>query len=145
VPGWQEPPPQASPVVQMFPSLQGAVLFVYTQALEPLQLSSVQALPSLQSAPVLQQPTIGVCAQTLPLHESAVHALPSSHSEVKLQQPTIGVWAHVPVPMAGLSLVLHAVPFVSVPFSAGAVESAADGPEPSFRPQRPTRPVPVVN
>ena len=35
-------------------------------------------------------------------------------------------------------------PFVSVPFSAGVVESAVVVPVPSFRPQRPRRPVPDV-
>ena len=52
------PPPQVSLVVHAFPSLQGAVLFVYTQPLAGLQLSSVQSLPSLQTsgAPLTQDP-----------------------------------------------------------------------------------------
>jgi len=44
----QEPPEQASPVVQAFPSSQAAVLLSLWQ-LPPEQLSSVQALPSLQA------------------------------------------------------------------------------------------------
>ena len=48
-PGLQRPPPQVSPVVQAFPSLHGAVLFVWTQPVAGSQLSSVHGLLSLQS------------------------------------------------------------------------------------------------
>jgi glyoxylate utilization-related uncharacterized protein len=44
-----DPPEQVSAVVHALPSLHGAVLFVCTQPLDGLQLSSVQPLPSLQS------------------------------------------------------------------------------------------------
>src|SRR5437870_44099 len=52
-PPWQEPPPHVSLVVQAFPSLHGAVLFVWTQPLAGLQESSVQPLPSLQEPVVV--------------------------------------------------------------------------------------------
>jgi hypothetical protein len=42
------PPEQASPVVHASPSLQLAVLLVWTQPLAPLHESSVQPLPSSQ-------------------------------------------------------------------------------------------------
>jgi hypothetical protein len=48
VSGWQEPPAQASPVVQALLSLQGAVLLVYWQPIPAVQTSSVQMLVSLQ-------------------------------------------------------------------------------------------------
>jgi hypothetical protein len=146
VPGWQEPPLQVSPVVQIFPSLHGAALLACWHVLDPtLQLSSVQMLASLQSAFVKQQPAIAACWQALPLQESAVHGLPSSHCAAVLQHPGTAVWAHRPLPMAGLMLVLQTGPLVSVPFSAGVVESAALVPAASFKPQRPMRPVPAVS
>jgi hypothetical protein len=43
-PPWHVPPPQVSPVVQAFPSLQDAVLLVWTQPVAGLQESSVQGL-----------------------------------------------------------------------------------------------------
>jgi hypothetical protein len=45
----QLPPEQASPVVHAFPSLQGAVLLVFTHPVVGLQESSVQRLLSSQS------------------------------------------------------------------------------------------------
>ena len=72
-PPMQIPPLQASFVVQTSPSLQGLVLFTWTQPLDGLQESVVQGLPSSQSADV------SVCWQPEPgRHESAVHASPSS-------------------------------------------------------------------
>jgi hypothetical protein len=76
VPGWHEPPLQTSPVVQAFPSLHGAVLFVWTQPPScGLQLSSVHGLLSSQLT--------GVPAQT-PLEQTSpvVHGLPSLHAFV---------------------------------------------------------------
>src|SRR5262249_26207652 len=66
-PPWHEPPLQASPVVQAFPSSQGFVLFVYVQPVAGWQESSVEVLwsvqfgaeppwhePPLQASPVVQ-------------------------------------------------------------------------------------------
>jgi hypothetical protein len=52
VPGWHEPPPQASPVVQALPSSQAFVLFVKTQPEAGAHVSFVQALLSLQTTAV---------------------------------------------------------------------------------------------
>jgi len=74
VPVWQTPFKQVSPVVQAFPSLHEAVLFVCWQPADGSQLSFVQGLLSLQSNAV----TPGW--QTAPLQLSpTVQALPSSH------------------------------------------------------------------
>jgi len=101
VPPTHAPPEHASPVVHAFPSSQAAVLF--TNSHDPvagLQLSSVQALPSLQTvdepgthrpsrqlSPVVQAfpslqalPVFGRCAQ-IPVsgtQASSVHGFPSS-------------------------------------------------------------------
>src|SRR5262245_14132181 len=76
-----------SPVVQAFPSLQGAVLLVLTQPVAGLQLSSVQTLPSLQlgAGPGTQLPPL----QTSP----TVQALPSLQGLVLLllTQPVAGL------------------------------------------------------
>src|SRR5207245_7289140 len=58
------PPAHASAVVQALPSLHAAVLGVLTQPEAGLQLSSVQALPSLQfgAAPPTQTPPAQVSA-----------------------------------------------------------------------------------
>lgn len=48
-PAWQLPPPHTSPTVQALPSLQAAVLFVWTQPLRGLHVSSVHGLWSSQS------------------------------------------------------------------------------------------------
>jgi len=48
-PGWHVPPPQASPVVQAFPSLHGLVLLAKAQPVAGLQVSVVQTLLSLQT------------------------------------------------------------------------------------------------
>src|SRR5258705_565365 len=47
-PGWQEPPPHVSPVVQALPSSHAAVLSACTQPVAGLHESSVQGLLSLQ-------------------------------------------------------------------------------------------------
>ena len=76
-----------SPVVQAFPSLHDAVLFVCVQPLAGLQASSVQALPSPQSG-------AGPPTQVPPLHASpAVQAFPSLHVAVLLTcvQPVAGL------------------------------------------------------
>ena len=96
-PAWQIPPVHVSPVVQAFPSLQGAELFACAQPVEVLQLSSVHGLPSLQfgGAPPWQTPAVHVSpvVQAFPslqgaelfactqpeagLQLSSVHGLPS--------------------------------------------------------------------
>ena len=55
----QLPPEQASPVVQALPSSQAAALLAYWQ-IPPEQLSSVQALLSLQTMGVFTQPEAGL-------------------------------------------------------------------------------------
>jgi hypothetical protein len=100
VPGWQLPPPQASPVVQALPSSQAAVLLVNAHPVSGSQVSVVQALPSLQTVAVpgwqLPPPQMSPVVHTLPssqafvlpanthpvagLHESSVHGLLSSHT-----------------------------------------------------------------
>ena len=50
-PGWQLPPPQASPVVQGLPSSQALVLLANTHPVAGLQESSVQPLLSLHTIP----------------------------------------------------------------------------------------------
>jgi hypothetical protein len=52
----QLPAAQTSPLVHATPSSQAALLFVYWQVL-PTQALSVQGLPSLQSAAVVQGPS----------------------------------------------------------------------------------------
>jgi hypothetical protein len=73
---------------------------------------------------------------------SAVQALASSQSPDVLQQPAIDPCWQVPVPRLGLSVPSKVGAPVSVPFSAGVVESVAV--LPSSKPQRPTSPVPPV-
>jgi len=88
-PPTQPPLLQVSLMVQAFPSLQGAVLAVWTQPVLGLQVSSVQTLPSSQlgARPLTQTP---------PLHRSLrVQAFPSSHEAV------LFVWTH---PVVGLQL-----------------------------------------
>jgi hypothetical protein len=82
----QLPPEQASPVVQAFPSLHGAVLFAWEQPVTGLHESSVHGFPSSQfgPAPPMQTPP----EQASPV----VQALPSS------QEAVLFVWAH---PVAG--------------------------------------------
>src|SRR5439155_223789 len=80
-PPTQPPLLQVSFVVQAFPSLQGAVLAVWTQPVLGLQVSSVQTLPSSQlgARPLTQTP---------PLHRSlSVQAFPSSHEAVLFGWP----------------------------------------------------------
>ena len=75
-PPTQVPTLHASPVVQAFPSLHAAVLFVWTQPVTGLQESSVQPLASLQSR-------AGPPAQAPPLQVSdVVQAFPSLHAAV---------------------------------------------------------------
>ncbi len=116
VPGAHAPPEQASPVVHVFPSLQGLVLFAKMQPSAASQLSVVQGLPSSQTtaAPPTQwlAPSQVSGAPAVPVHEfpslqsvpgndgvyeqahalfssaeSSVHGLPSSHSEWPTQAP----------------------------------------------------------
>src|SRR5437870_12321827 len=56
------PPLHLSLVVQAFPSLHGAVLFVWKQPVAGLQVSSVQTLPSSQlvAGPPTQPPLLQV-------------------------------------------------------------------------------------
>jgi hypothetical protein len=88
---WHVPPLQLSPVVQGFPSSHGLVLFVKAQTpVAGLQLSVVQALPSVQTiaVPGLHRP---------PLHVSPmVQASPSLHGLV--------LWLKTQLPVTGLQL-----------------------------------------
>jgi len=70
------PPEQASPVVQALPSLHGWVLLMNSHPVAGLQVSLVQALPSMQGngAPPTQVPD----AQVSPV----VQASPSLHGNV---------------------------------------------------------------
>src|SRR3954467_12532239 len=81
------PPEHWSTVVHALPSLHGAVLLVFTQPLDGLQLSSVQPLPSLQfgGAPPTHAPAAHVSL--------VVHALPSLPGAVLLvfTQPLDGL------------------------------------------------------
>src|SRR3990172_3473892 len=75
-PPTQIPPSQASPVVQASPSMQGAVLFTWTQPVAGSQLSSVHTLPSSQSG-------AGPPTQIPPAQASLeVQASPSLQDEV---------------------------------------------------------------
>ena len=94
----QVPALQVSPVVHVFPSLHAAVLFVWTQPVAGLHVSSVHPLASSQlsagpptQAPPLQASAVVhalasvhaavllVCTHPVArLHESSVHGLPSS-------------------------------------------------------------------
>jgi hypothetical protein len=105
-----EPAPQASGVVQAFPSLQDAVLFACAQPVGLAHESSVQALPSsqlgaepgwhawlehvssplqglpsAQSAARLQQAGTASCWHTVLTHVSVVQTLPSSQSALTEQ------------------------------------------------------------
>jgi hypothetical protein len=68
-PGLQAPPPQVSPVVQAFPSVQASALFVNTHPVAGLQVSVVQTLLSLQTTEVPPHtPDVhtSVCVQAVP-------------------------------------------------------------------------------
>jgi len=111
---------QVSLVVQALPSVQGAVLFVCTQPVDGLQVSSVQRLPSsqlggappthrpplqvslvVQALPSLQGRALLACTQpVVALQLSSVQPLPSLH--------TTGVPLHVPPPQVSSSV--HALP-----------------------------------
>ena len=112
------PAAQVSLVVHVFPSLQAAVLFMFTQPVAGLQESSVQTLPSLQlgggppthepkaqvslvvhAFPSLQGLVLLVNTQTPPWHESVVQTFPSLHWLLWLHsmQPGMGVPTHVPL------------------------------------------------
>src|SRR5437870_8014027 len=81
------PPLHLSLVVQAFPSLHGAVLFVWTQPVAGLQVSSVQTLPSSQfvAGPPTQPPLLHVSL--------LVQAFPSLHAAVlrAWTQPVLGL------------------------------------------------------
>jgi hypothetical protein len=85
-PPLQVPLSQVSLVVQTFPSSHGFALFVKTQPVAGLQLSSVQLLRSSQivGAPLRQLPPLQV--------SRVVQGLPSSHEAWLLvwMQPTAG-------------------------------------------------------
>jgi hypothetical protein len=105
-PPTQLPPLQVSPVVQAFPSSQGAVLGVCTHPLAGLQLSFVHTLPSLQlgagpppqlpplqvslvvqAFPSLQGALFGTWVQPVAgAHPSVVQPLASSHGTGSLTQ-----------------------------------------------------------
>src|SRR6266849_184134 len=120
-PPMQVPPLQVSLVVQALPSLQGLVLWVCTQPVTGLQLSSVQTLLSLQLAagppthapaaqvslvvqafPSLQGPVLLVCTQPVAGTQlSSVQTLPSSQ---------LGAGPPTQVPPLQVSLVVQAFP-----------------------------------
>src|SRR2546422_309168 len=86
-PPTQVPPEHASFVVHALPSLQEAVLCVWTPAVAGMQVSSVQGLLSLQLG-------AGPPTQVPPEHASfVVHALPSLHGAVLFAcaQPLAGL------------------------------------------------------
>src|SRR5262249_10123465 len=80
---------QTSPVVQALPSSHVAVLLAWAHPVVGLQVSSVQALPSLQSsgAPATHAPSTQVSAplQTLP----SEHDVPSA--TWAFTQPSVGL------------------------------------------------------
>ena len=82
----QTPPLQASPVVHVFPSLQGVVLSTCVQPVANSQLSSVQTFPSSQLG--AGPPTQAPAEQVSPV----VHASPSLQGAVLLTwvQPVAG-------------------------------------------------------
>jgi hypothetical protein len=120
-PPLQVPPPQVSPVVQAFPSLQGFVLSVWTQPLPgshesfvhglwsshsaagpPLQVPPPQVSPVVQAFPSSQGSALLTWAQPLTgSHESVVHRLAS------LQ---FGAGPPLQVPPPHVSLVVQAFP-----------------------------------
>jgi hypothetical protein len=138
-PAWHVPPPQVSPVVHALPSLHGAVLFVWTQPVDALQVSVVQTLPSSQfgGTPPLQVPPphVSFVVQALPslheavllvwtqpedgLQESSVHGLLSL-------QPSAGPPLQVPPPH--VSAVVQAFPSLH-----GAVLLVCTQPEPGLQ------------
>src|SRR3989442_14364118 len=81
------PPLHLSLVVQAFPSLHGAVLFVWKQPVAGLQVSSVQTLPSsqLSAGPPTQPPLLQVSL--------VVQAVPSLQVAVLSgwKQPVVGL------------------------------------------------------
>jgi len=118
------PSPQAASDVQQ----SGIAVFVHTLF---RHTSSVQAFPSAQSAFVMQQFATAECWQRLSTQVSLVHAFPSEQSVSVTQQFGDGARTHCPgVPKFTRAVVIHVGPLVSVPFSAGVVESAALVPVP---------------
>jgi len=75
-PGTQAPPPHVSPVVQAFPSEQGAVLFVWTQPVPESHVSSVHGFESSQfvAPPGAQAPPpqVSPVVQESPSEQGAV-------------------------------------------------------------------------
>src|SRR5438552_1407737 len=88
-PPTHRPPLQVSLGVQAFPSLQAALLLVWAQPVDGLQVSSVQSLPSsqLRATPPMHCPPLQVSL--------VVQALPS------LQATWLAVWTQ---PLAGSQL-----------------------------------------
>src|SRR5207302_91428 len=120
------PPAHASAVVQALPSLHAAVLGVLTQPEAGLQLSSVQALPSLQfgAAPPTQTPPAQVSAvvQALPSLHGAVFGVfrqPPAGSQASSVQglPSLQLSAGPPTqtPPAQVSAVVHGLPSLHGP------------------------------
>ena len=110
VPGWHTPNPQTSPVVQALPSLHALVLLAKTHPVAGLQLSVVQALPSLQ--------TIGAPPWHVPPPQASpvVQGFPSLHEAVlfmKAHDPVSGL--QLSVVQALLSLHATAVPELQMP------------------------------
>jgi hypothetical protein len=116
VPGWHVPPPQTSTPLQALPSLQLVPLARSPCWQMPAeQTSVVHALPSLQSAVVVQpvQPGMASCWQPATGSQlSVVHALPS---------PQFGAVPAMQLPAWQVSAPLHALPSPqAVPLAAFA-------------------------
>jgi hypothetical protein len=144
-PPTQAPPPQVSFVVHALPSSQAAVLLVWTQPVAGLQLSSVQALLSLQfgAGPPWQLPAPHVSAvvQALPSSQDAVLSVctqPPEESQVSSVQgllslqSTVRLPAHTP--LAHVSFAVQKLPsshvavlFVWTQPVAGSQESSVQG------------------
>ena len=104
----QVPPPQVSPEVQAFPSLQEFVLLVNTQPVAIVQVSVVQGLLSLHTMPTP--------AHTPPLQTSPdVQAFASSQANVLLVKTHPLAGLHVSVVQTLLSLQTTAAPAKQAP------------------------------
>jgi hypothetical protein len=144
-PPLQVPPPHVSFVVQAFPSLQGAVLFAFTQPVAGLQESSVHELLSLQlgAGPPLQVPPphVSFVVQAFPsLQGVELSALTqpvagSQESSVQgLLSLQLGAGPPLQVPPPHVSFVVQAFPssheFVLLVWTqpvAGSQESSVHG------------------
>ena len=121
VPPWQVPPPHVSGVVQAFPSLHAAVLFVCVHV-PVTQVSSVHGLASLHSVAVVHatHPGITGCVQVPPEHTSFVHVLLSvAHAAVLFVPRQAPAPLHVSPDVQTLLSLHAAVLFVKTQPDAG--------------------------